>query len=621
MCGICGIFGREDKALVEQMLSLLKHRGPDGQGIFSDSNITLGHTRLSIIDLSERGKQPMSNEDGTVWLSVNGEIYNFRQLREDLERKGHFFHSRSDSEVILHLYEEYNLDFVKYLKGMFALALYDSLKKRLILARDPIGKKPLYYYHDQNITAFASEIKALLAIGISREINFDAVWSYLAYQYVLGSSTLFKNIYKLLPGTMLVTEGNSIETICYWDIREHITDLNEDAAGKMLRNLLEKSIQSRMVADVPVGAFLSGGLDSSAVVALARPHANEEFHTFSVGFETHSEVEYARTVAEHLDTNHHEFTITTEMVLQNLEKIAWLYDEPLGDAAIINNYFLSKEAKKYVSVVLAGEGGDEVFAGYPTYQLNLTALTILKTPIINRIFRKLIDRMPVRYGMYDSSRYVTYLRYASFFNDTSVERIHLNTTRQMADREIEEMTSLPKVIPNESANYPGNMSIPLNKMLAMDCKNLLPEKFLMKADKGTMAHAVEERAPLLDLDIINFGFSLPPNLKIRNGQEKYILRKAVHDLLPDTIISRPKKGFGTTVGHWMDNGLGEVVTQTFDQGTLLKRILKPDKYHALVTHLDKAVSKSPFKLWTLFALEMWYDIYFTNGKREFHRVR
>jgi len=601
------------------MLSLLKHRGPDGNGIYSDSTITLGHTRLSIIDLSERGKQPMSNEEGTIWLSVNGEIYNFRKLRNEMERKGHIFHSDSDSEVILHLYEEYDLDFVKYLNGMYAISLYDSFKKRLILVRDPIGKKPLYYYHDQNITAFASEIKALLAMKIHREINFDAVWSYLAYQYVLGSSTLFKNIFKLLPGTMLVAEENSIQILQYWDIKEHITDLDDDTAVKMLRNLLEKSIQSRMIADVPVGAFLSGGIDSSAVVALARPHANEEFHTFSVGFETYSECEYAQTVAEHLDTNHHELTITTAMVLQNLENIAWLYDEPLGDAAIINNYFLSKEAKKYVSVVLAGEGGDEVFAGYPTYQLNLKALTILKKPLIDSIFRNLITRIPVRYGMYDSCRYVTYLRYAGYFHDASIEKIHLNTSRQMADREIEEMTTLPKVIPNEHANYPSNMSVSLNKMLAMDCKNLLPEKFLMKADKGTMAHAVEERAPLLDSDIINFGFSLPPNLKIRNGQEKYILRKAVHDLLPGTIISRPKKGFGTTVGHWMDNGLGEVVTQTIDQGILLKRILKPDKYQELVTNVDKAISKSPFKLWTLFALEMWHDIYFTNESAHFYR--
>jgi asparagine synthase (glutamine-hydrolysing) len=612
MCGICGIFGREDKTLVERMLSLLRHRGTDGHGIYSDSNITLGHTRLSIIDLSERGKQPMPNEEGTVWLSVNGEIYNFRQLRDELERNGHVFHSYSDSEVILHLYEEHDLEFIKYLKGMFALSLYDSVKKRLILARDPIGKKPLYYYHDRNITAFASEIKALLAMSIPREIDFGAVWSYLAYQYVLGSSTLFKDIFKLLPGTMVVVEGNSLQTLRYWDIKEHITDIDADVAGKTLRNLLEKSIQYRMIADVPVGAFLSGGIDSSAVVALARPHANEEFHTFSVGFETYSELEYARSVAEHLDTNHHEFTITTDMILQNLKNIAWLYDEPLGDAAIINNYFLSKEAKKYVSVVLAGEGGDEVFAGYPNYQLNLKALALLKKPLVTSIFRNLVQHIPVRYGMYDSSRYATYLRYASFFNETSIERIHLNTTRQMADVEIEELTLLPKVIPNVYASYPSDINVPLNKMLAMDCKNLLPEKFLMKADKGTMAHAVEERAPLLDLDIINFGFSLPPSLKIRNGQEKYILRKAVRGLLPNTIISRPKKGFGTTVGYWMDNDLKEVITQTIDQGKLLKRMLKPDKYHELVIHLDKAVRKSPFKLWTLFALEMWYDIYFTN---------
>lgn len=617
MCGICGIYGIEDRTLIERMLSVMKHRGPDGNGIYTDTNISLGHARLSIIDLSEKGRQPMSNENGNIWLVVNGEIYNFIELRSLLQKKGHIFHSSSDSEVIVHAYEEFGLDFVQYIRGMFALCLYDAGKKRLILARDHIGKKPLYFFFQEGIFAFASEIKALLKIHHPHKVNDTALWSYLAFQYTIGEKTLFEGIKKILPGTMAVIEDNKVSLQTYWNIKENIQEIDEQSAVIKLRHLLEESIRLRMISDVPVGAFLSGGIDSSAIVALAKPFADENFHTFSLGFETYSELDYALIVSDHLNTEHHELKISGGDVVKNLQTIAWIYDEPLGDAAIINNYFLSREAKKFVTVVLAGEGGDEIFGGYQNYQYNLKISRILRYQFINNIVRGILHKIPTQslnFGCYDITRVAKYLRYAKTFSDTTLERIHLNTTRQMMDDEIQALTTLQPQNINDSAIFLTGFNNPLNRMLAVDCKNLLPEKFLMKADKGTMANSVEERAPLLDVNIIEFAFSLPMSLKIKNNQEKYLLRKAVSDLLPREIINRPKKGFGTTVGSWMEHELQEMVIQTIENGPLIKNIVKPTLKCQSEKIIKKGIKNDPFKVWTIFALELWYDTYFSDWK-------
>jgi asparagine synthase (glutamine-hydrolysing) len=617
MCGICGLYGVENREFIERMLSVLKHRGPDGNGIYTDNNISMGHARLSIIDLSEKGKQPMSNENGDVWLVVNGEIYNFIELRSILQKKGHIFHSSSDSEVIVHAYEEYGLDFIKYIRGMFALALYDTDKKRLILARDSIGKKPLYYSLNEGILAFASEIKAILKVHNSHKTDEAALWSYLAFQYSIGDKTLFHGIKKILPGTMAIIEENQILFQTFWNITENITDISEQFAITKLRQLLEESVRLRMISDVPVGAFLSGGIDSSAIVALAQPFADETFHTFSVGFETYSELNYASIVSNHLNTEHHELKIGGFDVIKNLKRIAWIYDEPLGDTGIISNYFISHEAKKFVKVVLAGEGGDEIFGGYPNYQYNSKMFKILRPGFINNALKVILNKIPINYvnfGCYDPSRLARYFRYAKIFSDDTFERIHLNTTRQMMDDEIRSLTTLQSQNINNSAIFVNGISNPLNKMLAVDCKNLLPEKFLMKADKGTMANSIEERAPLLDIDIIHFAFNLPPYLKIKDNTEKYLLRKAVSNLLPKEIINRPKMGFGTPMESWMKNELQELVIQTIEEGILLNRIMKSGLKCQSEEMIKKGIKNNPSKIWTLFALELWYDLYFTNWK-------
>jgi len=613
MCGICGIYGQENKIVVQKMLDVLKHRGPDGEGIFSDQNITLGHSRLSIIDLSENGKQPMSNEDGDIWLSVNGEIYNYKELRNQLENLGHHFHSNSDSETIIHAYEEFDLEFITKLRGMFALALYDQKKNLLILARDPIGKKPLYYTNHQGFLIFASEIKALLESGLPRVVDKTSIWSYLAYQYPLGERTLFLGVRKVIPGHMLIIDTKKVTVRKYWDISEKNQNATEDYFADKLLQILKTATKLRMNSDVPVGAFLSGGIDSSAVTALARPYYRDnDFHTFSVGFETFSELPYAKKVSEFLDTDHHEVQITSNMVLKDLRKIAWIYDEPLGDAAIINNYFLSKEAKKFVTVVLTGDGGDELFAGYANYSYNPRIYSILKNSVIKKFASTLTNLFYKRYYPTDSQFLNNKMRYLDFFLDLPFDRIHLNTQRNLGDKEIENISSLPCVDINTHANFPETQQTTLGKMLAVDCKNLLPEKFLMKVDKGTMANSVEARIPLLDVELIQFAFTIPPHLKIKNWQEKYILRKAVKGLLPREILQRPKLGFGTTVGQWLQDDLYETVLQKINEGQLLNEILKKDFRTQLLNKLNKKIRDSPFEIWTLFALELWYDTFFVE---------
>ncbi|MFC1991158.1 asparagine synthase (glutamine-hydrolyzing) [Chloroflexota bacterium] len=612
MCGICGIYGVKDAILIRRMLSVLKHRGPDDEGIFTDANISMGHARLSIIDLSEKGRQPMSNEDNNIWLSVNGEIYNFNELRLEMERKGHCFYSNSDSEVIIHTYEEYGLDFLDKLRGMFAIALYDIRKKRLILARDPIGEKPLYYYSEGDKLFFASEIKAILAAGVKKDIESDALYAYLAYQYTIGEQTIFKGIKKVLPGTMMIKEPVELKKQQYWEIKENIIQGSDEYFTSELRKQMEESTKLRMIADVPIGAFLSGGIDSSVVVALAKPFVKDEFHTFTVGFETFSEFEYARIVSEHLSTTHHEIIVTADMVMNDLPQIAWHYDEPLGDAAIINNYYLSMEAKQYVKVVISGEGGDELFGGYPTYKRGLKYYNVLGIPSIFKYAGQFcFDLIP---GTGDTSTFGSKAhKFASYFTQPTYEKAHLFLNREMSTTEINYIARGKSPNVDDMAIYPPDIGQPINRLLAIDLKNLLPEKFLMKADKGTMANSVEERLPLLDKEIINFAFSLPLKLKIRDGNNKYILRKAVNDLLPEKIVNRPKVGFGTPVGHWLGNEMRNMVRAKLEKGELISDFFERDKIMALVQNFDRAVTYRPGVIWTLFALEMWYDVHF-KGK-------
>jgi len=393
MCGING-FNFTDKALIHKMNKLLNHRGPDSQGEYVDSNVSLGHTRLSIIDLTSAGNQPMPNEDESVWIVYNGEVYNFKELRNNFKRK-YQFKSETDTEVLIHLYDEYGKEMLPMLNGMFAFCLYDSNKKQLFLARDRTGVKPLYYYFDGDKFIFSSEIKAILAHEMPRAINKGALAFYLMYGYTLDYS-LMDGIKQLPPSSYIIFDINkkTIEEGKYWSLGEK--EINADMGS--IESLLKDSVKKRLISDAPVGAYLSGGIDSSLITALSRPYI-EEYHTFSIGFDegVYSELPFAKVVSDHLDTIHHEVSVTCDKVIKEIENIAWHYDDPIAEGGTIPNYFISKAAKKDITVALVGDGGDEVFGGYKWYKYQSRLIDyarfVPKVPEIGKFFTRKKIRM------------------------------------------------------------------------------------------------------------------------------------------------------------------------------------------------------------------------------------
>lgn len=611
MCGICGFTGLDDKKALYEMMETINHRGPDDSGIYTDENVSLGHKRLSIIDLSEKGRQPLSNEDGTIWITFNGEIYNYRELRNLLQN--HSFSSGTDTEVIIHLYEEYGIDFIKKLQGMFAFALYDSNLNKLILARDNIGKKPLYYYKDEQYFIFGSEIKSILSVfsklSIEKTVDTKSLCSYLKNQYVIGQGTMFKGIKKILPGNILIFDikQKKYTLNLYWDFYEQKCPMDEDFLVKKLRSLIEESTEKRMIADVHVGAFLSGGIDSSAIVALAKKYVSYDLHTFSMGFgDLFSELKYAKVVSDHLDTVHHEIVIEPEDVLKGLSKIAWHYDEPIGDAAVIANYFLSKEAKKYVKVALAGEGADELFGGYNSYSAGLKVHSYYQLPkLFRRALKKIISATPCSGNPAYNFRRV----YLGYLAQDNFEMAHQYAWRitAMTDDEIKWFTDRDCSLFNDDIVWPSPMTDTLNKMLALDCKNHLPELYLMKADKGMMANSIEERLPILDKSIIEFSFSLPSGIKIKNGAEKYVWKKSVSDLLPKEIIQRKKQGFGVPYDRWVSGELRDYTENIIETGYFSNNYFDRKKIYSLLE--KKGNPRKNMIIWNVFALELWNNTY------------
>ncbi len=609
MCGICGIYGIEDSKTIKKMCNSLIHRGPDDYGYFLDDDISLGHRRLSIIDL-ETGHQPVHNENEDIWVILNGEIYNYLELKENLNSR-HEFYTNSDTELLVHLYEEYGENLVKKINGMFAFAIWDKNNKKLVLARDPLGKKPLYYYCKDGKLFFASEIKGILNAGIKKQINQAALSSFLCYQYTVGINTLFEGIKKLPAGHVLTIKDNELKIRRYWNFLEDITCDDEPKIIKKLKKLLQNSAQYRVISDVPVGAFLSGGLDSSAATALTRPLIDYDFHTFSIGFESFSELKFAKIVSDHLDTIHHEIIITPEMVEKNIDKITWHNDEPLGDAAIINNYILASLANDYVKVIIAGEAGDELFAGYPNYRTNLKLHSLLNKPILQKLTATLINNLPDKGNIYRSpiEKYMTNM--ALNFTENHLEKSHMHTTRVMTNEELTWLSNLKIGNIEKQAFIPCSMKNPLNKMLAMDCKNLLPEKFLMKADKATMANSLEERLPLMDKNVVQYAFSIPPSLKLKNGTEKYILKMAVKDRLPPSIIKRKKQGFGTPLKDWIiEDRLKDKILEIFYENTLINDLFKKEKMEKIAKNLKNNNNYRIGIIWNIFTLGLWYDVYF-----------
>jgi len=613
VCGICGVLSwREAPAPrhVEAMTAALVHRGPDGQGLHIDGPVALGHRRLSIIDLSDAASEPMSNEDGTLWLVFNGEIYNFRELRADLEKR-HAFRSRSDGEVILHLYEERGDEAVAALDGMFAFALWDGKARRLLLGRDRAGKKPLYYHAGPGFFAFGSEVKALLAHPrVPRDLDPAALPLYLAYGYVPTPGTFYREIRSLPPAhRMAVTEAGASEPLPYWSVRFRDGDrADEHEAEERFRDLLRAAVKRRLVADVPLGAFLSGGLDSSAVVAFMAEEAAGRVRTFTIGFvgdAAYDETAHARVVAERFGTDHTEFVVEPK-ALELIDRLVFHHDGPFGDSSAVPTYLLSELTRSKVTVALNGDGGDEVFAGY--LRLYGGALSERLPRILFSALGGACDLLPEPADRKHPLRFLK--RFANAGRIPLAERMlrwngYFPAPANLLRPEMREWANGERVVESYAAELSGSWS-PLARLLQQNFKTYLLDDLLVKMDRCSMAHGLEARSPFLDTAVVEFGASLPNRMRMKWGKGKLLLRHAMKDILPPSILARGKMGFGAPLGVWFRGDLKPLVKERLLPGTsAIYEYLRPEPVQELVSaHMAHAADLSP-QIWSLLTLESW----------------
>jgi asparagine synthase (glutamine-hydrolysing) len=622
MCGIAGklLFDPEariERSSIQAMLHPMRHRGPDGQGVHLDGNAGLGHLRLSIIDLNT-GAQPMTNEDETIWIVFNGEIYNFQELRESLLAKGHVFRSQSDTEVIIHAYEEFGPDCVKQLRGMFAFAIWDAKRRRLFVARDRVGIKPLYFCETDRAFYFASELKAIIAdAAVPREINLPGIRKFLAFNYLPGAETLFKSIHKLPPGHFLTVEQGRVTQRQYWDLQftQQRWQMPFDEAAEELHGLLAATVRDHMIADVPVGILSSGGVDSSAILNFAVHATDKKIKTFTVGFDGNRVVDerpYARLSAERFGTEHFETSISADDFWNFLPSYVWHMEEPVCEPPAVALFYVSKLARNHVKVLLSGEGGDEAFAGYPNYpnMMRLEAIRSAAGP-----FARTIGAGAVLAGkICDSERW---RRYGSalgrplatqYFSRTSGPASFFN--RNAADFFTPEFLARASAAP--AAEFVGQLTAMvkdeplLNQMLYVDSKTWLPDDLLVKADKITMANSLELRVPLLDHKVLEFAASLPPDFKVRGKETKRILKATFAKSLPEEILKRKKAGFPVPYESWLRGGLKEQVEGVLLSDRCLSRgyFQKAEVSRLLEANfLDNKFSKEVF---CLLILELWH---------------
>ncbi|MHB8482305.1 MAG: asparagine synthase (glutamine-hydrolyzing) [Nitrospiria bacterium] len=633
MCGIAGkYFFKSSQSvsseLIEKMVRTLNHRGPDDQGVFVSQNIGLGHARLSIIDLSPAGHQPMSTsfclDSGKrekCWIVFNGEIYNFLELRKELVNKGHRFKSNTDTEVILHLYEEEGVDCLKRLHGMFAFAIWDETKERLFLARDRVGKKPLVYVLHHESIIFASELKAILQdFTVSKEINPEAVHHYLTYQYIPTPMTIFKGISKLPPGHYLLHEKGKTEIHPYWSL--HFKDKYQGSlkeATRIFLSLFEDAVRSRLMSDVPLGAFLSGGIDSSAVVAAMARLSSSPVKTFSIGFDEKEfdELTYARMVAKKYRTDHHEWVVKPDIV-SILPKLAWHYNEPYADASAIPVFYLSEMARHHVKVVLNGDGGDESFAGYQRYLAEKISRMYgrvpywvqkgLIKPLVNRISfgnspKSNIRRLKRLVSSFDPDPQTEHVSYIGFFDNASKSLLYSDDFSE----QIQGVDSVDFVREwYQKADGPDF----LDQTLYVDCMTYLPDDLLVKMDIATMAYGLEARSPFLDHQMMKFAASLPSPFKLKGFQLKYFLKKAFQDELPREILHRRKMGFGAPMELWLRNELKELAKDVLLGEQSVKRgYFKPRALKKLYDEHQSGEIDHSSRIWALVMLEQWHRVF------------
>lgn len=624
MCGIAGITGSGRGESIRKMTDILAHRGPDDSGFFQDDDIALGQRRLSIIDLHS-GQQPISNETDTLQLVCNGEIYNSPELRRSLRKKGHRFKTQTDVEVILHLYEDHGTDCVKYLRGMFALALWDTEKRRLFLARDHLGQKPLFFFNSNGRFAFASEVKALLAPGLMQpEIDLDGLWHYLSLRFIPDQYSLFKGIHKLPAATWLVYEDNQVRTERYWDV-----SFNDKLAGSEteivnnLDELLRSTVDDHMLSDVRVGAFLSGGIDSGTVASMMATQSGERIPSFSIGTDEKefNELPYARMVSSKYNMEAHEKIVDPDLI-HAVPAMIYHMDEP-ADPFGFGVYLVAEVAAQHVKVVLGGDGGDENFAGYDRYagQRWVDYYCLLPQWFREGLVKRLTDRIPETFGYKSLAQKAAWVNEMSLFSGGDRYAQSLGVLRftheakqslftSSARDRIQDLSSADKILRFFNAD---NAEHVVDKMLYTDLMTRIPDHLLTVGDRMNMAHSLENRSPLIDYRVTEFAASIPAGLKLKRNRLKYILRNVASRYLPRELTHMKKQGFRFPLGIWFRTDLKDMLRSLFSQSRFVELGIFEQRYidRLLEEHIAGKVDHN-YRIWILLNLEIWYRIYFEN---------
>ncbi|MEL6252796.1 MAG: asparagine synthase (glutamine-hydrolyzing) [Bacteroidota bacterium] len=616
MCGICGTLHFDpayqvQESEVKRMAHPIIHRGPDDEGFYLNNNIGLGFRRLSIIDLHS-GHQPLTNEDGTIWIIFNGEIYNFKELRKELEAKGHRFKTHTDTETIVHLYEEYGTDCVQKLRGMFGFAIWDDRHKKLFCARDRFGIKPFFYYIDGSRFLFGSEIKNILqADDVSREIDINVMDYYLTYGYTPIDETIYKKIKKLEPAhTLEIKAGGEPVIKRYWDINFEPDDsITEDEWCELIENKLKEAIEMRMVSDVPLGAFLSGGIDSSSVVALMSQFSEQPIKTFSIGFKeaAFNELPYARDVAAMYKTDHHEKIVEPESI-ELLPKLVSAYDEPFADSSAIPTYYVSKFAREYVTVVLSGDGGDELFAGYDHYPMahNIQKYNMLPDAISKNVFGALHRAIPAKVKGKGITYYLSRPKdsisaYISKFHQTEREKLYKPNIWDA-------IKNNPSESYKEEILRAGSSKDLIFQMQELDMRTWLVDDILTKVDRVSMQNSLEARVPILDHEFAELSFKIPTKYKLKGKSTKYILKKAMRKYLPDSILFHKKQGFGVPLKLWFKSDLNDYMNdRLMSKNSPLYEFLEPTYVKKIIHDHQTGMRDFNFKIWTLLFLDEWLN--------------
>lgn len=613
MCGIAG-FNWNDENKIKKITELISHRGPDQAGFYFDENLSLGHRRLSILDLTENGKQPMTSSNGNFTIVFNGEIFNFKDIKEDLAAKGYKFNSKTDTEVLLYGYKEYGKKILDKINGQFAFAVYDKQKEEIFLARDRVGINPLYYYFKDDKFIFGSELKVIIGAGIEKKIDKFSLNYYFLYGYTPREKTILENCYKLKKAHYLVFDLKSKkikEKNSYWSIKKEILIKDEEDAKKKILKELEKSIKMRMVADVPVGAFLSGGVDSSAVVALMSKYT-KNLNTFSIKFDHNEfdESKYAKIISDKFKTNHHVIKFTAKDVRKLVPKLVEHYDEPFADSSMIATFLVSKVARKNVTVSLSGDGGDELFGGYPSYSIyriimrisNLLPRFLWKAGcfLLHKIKSDKLLKLSKLFEIGALPKELRFPKFRSF--------LYSNEFKELAGE---------KNAKKYFKKYRGDIKILKNSLIDgsnIDIDNYMVDDILTKVDRASLGNSLESRPPMLDHNFLELAFSIDPKLKIKNSEEKYILKKSLESILPKEILYRKKQGFGVPLKYYFRGELKDMV---------FKYVINYNKHNfyskEITQEIKEIIKKKRWSkdysrlIWAIMMFNMWYDKWILNN--------